>query len=159
MTKKQNEVLQFLYDFKTAREDQIIRLTKCNKADIDYLLSNKLIIKNEKPAVYYHKLRGLDIKYVVALDAVCRCEKKISNFTKGKFPVTVTFDVENTTFDVIVAKTIEQKRIFQELDKISFSDGIIIIVENEQNCNIGEINTDREVLICAYPLKVIGKVN
>lgn len=159
MTSKQREVLQFFLNYKTAREDQVIRLTKCNKSDIDYLLSNKFIEKNSEPDVYYHKLRGLDIKFVVALDVICRCEKIISNFNKGKFPVIVTFEAENTTFDVIVAKSIEQSRIFKELDKISFSDKIIIIVENKEKCDITEIKTDRETLISTYPLSVIAKVN
>lgn len=159
MNKKQNEVLQFLLNYKTAREDQIIQLTKCTKNDLDYLLSNKLIIKNNEPEVYYHKLRGLDIKFVVALDVVCKCEKNITDFHKGRFPVIISFMAENTTFDVIVAKAIEQTRIFQELDKISFSDKIIIIIENKERYDITEIKTDREVLISAYPLQEIAKVN
>lgn len=159
MNSKQREVLQFFLNFKTAREDQVIRLTKCNKSDIEFLLTNKYIEKNKEPEVYYHKLRGLDVKFVVALDVICRCEKIISNFNKGKFPVIVTFEAENTTFDVIVAKAIEQSRIFRELDKISFSDKIIIIVENKEKCDITEINTDRETLISTYPLSVIAKVN
>lgn len=159
MTKKQNEVLQFLLNFKTAREDQITKLTNCTKSDIEYLLSNKLIVKNNNPDVYYHKLRGCDIKFVVALDVICRCQKDISNFNKGKFPVIISFVVDNTTFDVIVATKLEQTRIFQELDKISFSDKIIIIIENKQSYDISEIRTDREVLISVYPLKEIAKVN
>lgn len=159
MNKKQNEVLQFLLNFKTAREDQIIKLTKCTKADLDWLLSNKLIVKSNNPDVYYHKLRGLDIKFVVALDVICRCQKDISNFSKGKFPVIISFEADNTTFDVIVAKEIEQTRIFQELDKISFSDKIIIIIENKEKYDISEIRTEREVLISVYPLQEIAKIN
>lgn len=159
MNKKQNEVLQFLLKYNTAREEQIMQLTKCSKADLDYLLSNKLIEKNNNTNLYFHKLRGLDIKFSIALDIICKNEKNISNFYKGRFPVIIFFDVENTTFDVIVAKTIEQTRIFQELDKISFADKIIIIIENQEKFNITDINTDREVLICTYPLKIIAKVN
>lgn len=159
MNKKQSEVLQFLLQFKTAREDQLIKLTECSKVDIDYLLSNKLIVKNSNPDVYYHKLKGLDVKFTVALDVICRCQKNISSFTKGKFPVIITFVAENTTFDIIVAKQIEQTRIFQELDRISFSDKIIIIIENKEKCDISEINTKREVLVSTYPLNAIAKVN
>lgn len=159
MNKKQNEVMQFLLNFKTAKEEQLIKLTECSKSDLDYLLSNKLIIKNNNPDVYYHKLRGIDVKFPVALDVICMCQKNISNYSKGKFPVIITFDAENTTFDVIVAKTIEQSRIFQELDKISFSDRIIIVIENEEECDISEIKTDREVLICTYPIKTFSKLN
>ena len=45
MNKKQNEVVQFLLKFKTASEKQLIKLTNCNMQDINYLLTNKLIIK------------------------------------------------------------------------------------------------------------------
>lgn len=159
MNKKQNEVIQFLLQFKTAREDQLIQLTNCTKQDIDYLLRNKLIIKNNEPKVYYHKLRGIDIKFTVALDVICMCQKDIMDFYKAKFPVILSFIAENTTFDVIVAKDIEQKRIFQELDKISFSDKIIIIIENREKYDIADITTQREVLISTYPLKVIAKIN
>lgn len=159
MNKKQNEVIQFLLQFKTAREDQLIKLTNCTKQDIDYLLSNKLIIKNNEHKVYYHKLRGIDIKFTVALDVICMYQKDIMDFYKAKFPVILSFIVENTTFDVIVAKDIEQKRIFQELDKISFSDKIIIIIENKKKYDISDITTHREVLISTYPLKVIAKIN
>ena len=159
MNKKQAEVLQFLFEFKTAREDQIIRLTKCTKEDIEYLLYNKLIVKGDRPGTYYHKLKSFDIKFVIALDFICRGQKEITNYTKGKFPVTATFIVDNTAFDVIVARTMEQKRIFQELDKISSSDGIIIVIEDGEKCDISEIKTKREVLICTYPIKVVAKVN
>lgn len=159
MNKEQATLHQFFLNYKTAREDQILKLTKCKRDDLDYLVRNKMIIKNNEYGAYYHKLRGFDIKFVVALDVICRCEKNISNFTKGKFPVIITFDAENTTFDVIVAKQIEQSRIFKQLDKISSSDKIIIVIENEEKCNITEIETDREVLICTYPLKIIAKVN
>ena len=57
MNSKQREVLQFFLNFKTAREDQVIRLTKCNKADIEFLLTNKYIEKNKEPEVYFEKKR------------------------------------------------------------------------------------------------------
>ena len=159
MTKKQNEILQFLLKFQTSREDQLIELLNCTKGDIDYLLSNKLIIIDAQTSLLYHKLKGLDIKFMIALDVICRYKKIILNYEKAKFPIIISFISENTTFDIIVAKTIEQSRIFEMLDKISFSDKIIIIIENKEMCDISKINTDREVLICTYPLKVIAKVN
>lgn len=159
MNKKQNEVIQFLLKFKTATENQLIKLTNCNMQDINYLLTNKLIIKDKETGLIYHKLRGLDIKFMVALDLLCKYQKDLQMYDKGKFPVIISFVVENITYDIIVARLIEQKRIFEMLDEVSSSDKIILVIENKELYNIEDIRTNRECLICEYPLKVIGKVN
>lgn len=159
MTKKQNEVLQFLLKYKTATENQLIKLTECSIQDINYLLTNKLILKDKTTNLIYHKLRGLDVKYMVALDVICKYQSNIQSYTKAKFPVILSFYIENISYDIIVAKKIEQKRIFEMLDEISLADRIIIIIENTNEYDLLDINTNRECLICSYPLKVIGKVN
>lgn len=159
MNKKQNEVIQFLLKFKTATENQLIKLTNCNMQDINYLLRNKLIIKDKETGLIYHKLRGLDIKFMVALDLICKYQKDLQMYDKGKFPVIISFVVENITYDIIVARLIEQKRIFGMLDEVSSSDKIILVIENKELYNIEDIKTNRECLICEYPLKVIGKIN
>ena len=80
MNKKQNEVIQFLLKFKTATENQLIKLTNCNMQDINYLLTNKLIIKDKETGLIYHKLRGLDIKFMVALDLICKYQKDLQGY-------------------------------------------------------------------------------
>lgn len=159
MNKKQNEVLQFLLTFKTATEQQLIKLTDCNIQDINYLLTNKLIMKDKDTNLIYHKLKGLDVKFMVALDIICKYKPNIQSYGKAKFPVIITFSIQNVTYDVIIAKTIEQKRIFEIIDDVSFSDRIILVIENKEKYDISEIKTNRECLICTYPLKIIGKVN
>lgn len=159
MNKKQNEVLQFLLSFKTATEEQLIKLTNCSMQDINYLLTNKLILKDKNTNLIYHKLRGLDVKFMVALDVICKYKSNLENYAKAKFPVIITFMIEKITYDVIVAKAIEQDRIFETLDDISFSDRIILVIENKGKYDISKIKTNRECLICTYPLKIIGKVN
>lgn len=159
MNKKQNEVVQFLLKFKTASEKQLIKLTNWNMQDINYLLTNKLIIKDKETGLIYHKLRGLDIKFMVALDLICKYQKDLQMYDKGKFPVIISFIVENISYDIIVARLIEQKRIFEMLDEVSSSDKIILVIENKELYNIEDIRTNRECLICEYPLKVIGKIN
>lgn len=159
MNKKQNEVIQFLLKFKTATENQLIKLTNCSNQDIKYLLTNKLIIKDKETGLIYHKLRGLDIKFMVALDLICKYQKDLQMYEKGKFPVIISFIVENISYDIIVARLIEQKRIFEMLDEVSSSDKIILVIENKEMYNIEDIKTNRECLICEYPLKIIGKIN
>lgn len=159
MTKKQNEVLEFILNYKTATEEQIIKLTGCSKKDISYLLSNKLIIKDKEKELIYHKLKGLDIKYMIALELICMYKDSLQSFSKSKFPVIISFFAYDTSYDVIVAKEIEQKRICELLDEISFSDRIILIIENIETLNVSDIKTDREILICTYPIKVVKKVN
>ena len=98
MNKKQNEVVQFLLKFKTASEKQLIKLTNCNMQDINYLLTNKIIAKDKETGLIYHKLRGIDIKFMVALDLICKYQKDLQMYDKGKFPVIISFIVENISY-------------------------------------------------------------
>lgn len=159
MTKKQNEVMQFMLNFKTATEKQILKLTDCTSQDISYLLTNKLISKDRETGLIYHKLKGIDVKFMVALDVICMYKKDLQSYYKAKFPVIISFIVDDISYDIIVSKSIEQKRICELLDEISFSDKIILIIENEEKLNVSCIKTNRECLICTYPLKIIKKVN
>lgn len=159
MTKKQNEIMQFILNYKTATEEQIIKLTSCNMQDISYLLSNQLIIKDKETGLIYHKIRGIDVKFMVALDVVCMYKEDLQTYYKAKFPVIISFVAYDVSYDIIVSKEIEQKRICELLDEISFSDKIILIIENKETLNVSDINTNREILICTYPLKIIKKVN
>lgn len=159
MTKKQSEVMQFILNYKTATEEQIIKLTDCSKQDISYLLTNKLILKDRDSGLIYHKIKGIDVKFMIALDVICMYKKDLQSYSKGKFPVIISFIVDNITYDIIVSKAIEQKRICELLDEISFSDKIMLIIENKETLNVSNINTNRECLICTYPLEIIKKVN
>ena len=65
MTKKQNEILQFLSKFKSASIDQLEFFTKCSVQDINYLISEGLILKDEimnykiiKIKIYYDSKRA-----------------------------------------------------------------------------------------------------
>lgn len=159
MTKKQNEVLQFLLVFNTATVKQLIQLTNCTVQDINYLLSNKLIEKDKKTNFIYHRIRGFDVKVMVALDIICKYKKDIQKYSKGRFPSIINFTVDDTTYDIIVARTIEQESILQKLDEKSFADKVILVIENKEMYNVADINTNRECLICTYPLQIIAKVN
>lgn len=159
MTKKQSEVMQFILNFKTATEEQIIKLTGCSTQDISYLLTNKLILKDRESGLIYHKIRGIDVKFMIALDLICIYQKDLQSYSKGKFPVIISFIAYNTSYDIIVAKKIEQNRICEMLDEISFSDKIILVIENKETLDVSYIKTDRECLICIYPLQIIKKVN
>ena len=48
----------------------------------------------------YHKLRGFDIKFMIALDVVCKYQSNIQTYSKAKFPVIITFLIENITYVV-----------------------------------------------------------
>ena len=48
--------------------------------------------------------------------------------------------------------------LFKKLKDYSNADKIIILLENEQY-NKKLINTNKEVLICSYPIKIIDKIN
>ena len=53
MNKKQNEIIEFLSKFKSCNEEQLIFFTNCTKHDINYLLTEKLILKDKDTRLLY----------------------------------------------------------------------------------------------------------
>lgn len=158
MNKKQSEVMQFLLKIDCCKEEQLINFLDCSKEDITYLLNNKLILR--KDDLIYSKIREkvFDIRYCIATEVLSLYKGKIQNLKKGRYPVLVEFIVDGISCDVIVAKNIEQESIFKDLYKISDADSIIIVLENP-SYNRENIKTNKECLICKYPLEIIDKLN
>ena len=160
MTKKQNEMLQFLSKFKSCTEEQIIFFTKCTTQDIDCLIAAKLIIKDEKTKLLYLKMRKVDVRTTIALDVVKIIKDDIKQISYSKkFPVIFTIITsQNQTCDIVVVRQIEQDTVLKKLKDYSKSDKIIIVLEDD--CyKKSLINTTKEVLICSYPINIIDKIN
>ena len=160
MNKNQNEILQFLSKFKSCTENQLLFFTKCTIQDINYLLNSNLIVKDEKTKIFHLKMKKLDVRTAVALDVVIKAYKEIKEFRYSKnFPVIFnTITNENKTCDIAVVRNIEQETIFEKLENYSKADMIIIVLENA-DYNRDLIKTDKEVLICKYPVEIIDKIN
>lgn len=160
MTKKQNEILQFLSKFKSASIDQLEFFTKCSIQDINYLISEGLIVKDEKTKLLHLKIKKLDVRSAVALDVVKFINGNIKNIGYSKnFPVIFSIITnDNQVCDIAVVRNIEQEAVFKKLKNYSNADKIIIVLENDKYDKT-IINTNREVLICTYPVKIIDKIN
>ena len=154
MNKSQNEILQFLSKFKSCTQNQLLFFTKCTIQDINYLLNSNLIVKDEKTKIFHLKMKKLDVRTAVALDVV------IKEFRYSKnFPVIFnTITNENKTCDIAVVRNIEQVTIFEKLGDYSKADMIIIVLENAEYDRT-LIKTNKEVLICKYPIEIIDKIN
>lgn len=160
MTKDQNNVLQFLSKFKSCSEEQLMFFTHCSIKDIQYLISSNLIIKDEKTKLLYLKMKKVDVRTAVALDVVKMIKKDIKDIGYSKkFPVIFTIVTnEKIICDIAVVRHIEQDTVFKKLKDYSNADKIILVLENE-DYNKELINTSKEVLICKYPIQIIGKIN
>lgn len=160
MTKVQNNILQFLSKFKSCSEEQLIFFTNCTIQDIQYLISSNLILKDERTKLLYLKMRKVDVRTAVALDVVKLIKNDIIDIGYSKrFPVIFTIVTnEQMVCDIAVIRNIEQDTVFKKLRDYSNADKIILVLENEQY-NKELINTNKEVLICSYPIKIIDKIN
>lgn len=160
MTKVQNSALQFLSKFKSCSEEQLMYFTNCSIQDIQYLISSNLIIKDERTKLLYLKMKKVDVRTAVALDVVKMIKNDIKDIGYSKrFPVIFTvLTNEKIVCDIAVVRHIEQDTVFKKLKDYSNADKIIIVLENEQY-NKKLINTNKEVLICSYPIKIIDKIN
>ena len=160
MTKVQNNILQFLSKFKSCSQEQLVFFTNCTIQDIQYLISSNLILKDERTKLLYLKMRKVDVRTAVALDVVKMIKNDIRDIGYSKrFPVIFTIVTnEQKVCDIAVIRHIEQDTVFKKLRDYSNADKIILVLENEQY-NKELINTNKEVLICSYPIKIIDKIN
>ncbi len=161
MTKIQSEMLQFLGKFKSCTEEQLIYFTKCTIQDINMLITSNLVVKDEKTKLLYLKLKKrVDVRTSIALDVVRKIKKHIKQLGYSKnFPVIFTaITKDNKICDIAVIRHIEQESVFKKLKDYSDADKIIIVLENEKY-DRNTINTDKEVLICKYPIEIIDKIN
>lgn len=160
MTNKQSEIVQFLSKYKSSTEEQLIFFTQGTLQDINYLLSEKLIIKDEKTKIFYLRMKKLDVRAAVALDVIKAISKEIKEFHPSKkFPVMLTaITNENLICDIVVVRGIEQEMVFKKIKEYSNADKIIVVLENNQYKR-SLINTKKEVLICTYPIKIVDKIN
>lgn len=160
MTKNQNIALQFLSKIKSCSDEQLIFFTGCSNQDIKYLITSNFIVKDAKTNLLHHKMKKVDVRTSVALDVIKLIKNEIKDYGYSRnFPVIFTaITLENKSCDIAVVRAIEQETVFRRLKEYSKSDKIIIVLENG-NYNKSLINTDKEVLICKYPIEIIDKIN
>lgn len=160
MTNVQNNILRFLSKFKSCSEEQLHLFTNCSPQDISYLLKNNLIVKDDKTKLLYLKMKKVDVRTAVALDVIKLIKDNIKDISYSKkFPVIFTvITTENKVCDIAVIRHIEQKTVFKKLDDYSKADKIIIVLEND-TYDKSLIETNKQILICTYPIKIVDAIN
>ena len=161
MTKKQNEMLQFLSKFKSCTEEQLIFFTGGMMQDINYLMTYNFILKDEKTKLLCLKIKKkIDVRTAAALDVFKFIKNDLKDFGYSRnFPIIFSaITLDNQTCDIAVIRHIEQEAVFKKLQDYSNADKIIIVLENK-DYDRTMINTTKEVLICTYPIEIIDKIN
>lgn len=159
MNDKQKQIVKYLWDFKSLREEQIIKLCNCSEDDINFLIAKKAIKKDVNSKILKYNNKEINNRNVVAFDVVMQYLKRKPKIKKGKFPVNVTMETSEFSYDIIAVKEVEIETLFEKIDEISHSDRIIIIIETK-NYIKKSINTKRPCYICIYsPLKIVDRIN
>lgn len=160
MTKVQNDILQFLSKYKSCTMEQLLFFTKCTIQDVNYMISSNFIVEDEKTKLIHHKIKRVDVRVAIALEVIKTIFKDIRTFEASKnFPIILkAITIENQTCDIGVIRSIEQETVLKKIDSYSKAEKLILVLENNQY-NKELINTNKEVLICTYPIKIIDKIN
>ena len=159
MTEMQNKIAKLLWNFSSLREEQVKKICKCNDNDIDVLLANKVLVKDKKTRIIKYRTKEINNRNVVAFDVVMEYLDRNPEILKAKFPINVSMRIKFITYDIIAVKEQEIDNLYEEIDKISRADKIIIIIETK-NYIKKKINTKRPCCICIYPpLDIVDMIN
>ncbi len=159
MNEKQKQISKLLWDFESLREEHILKICNCLESDINYLISKKVIIKDKDTKILRYNNKTINSKNIVAFDVVMDYLDRNAKVKKAKHPINVSMQTDEYTYDIIAIKEIEVDALFEDIDKISKADKIIIIIETK-NYIKKFINTQRPYCICTYPpLEIVEMVN
>lgn len=159
MNEKQNKIAKLLWDFQSLREEHILKVCDCAINDIDVLVANKVLVRDKKTNIIRYRTKEMNNRNVAAFDVVMDYLERNPEIKKGKYPVNVTLKTRYVSYDIIAIKEDEIDNLYKNIDSISKSDKLIIIIETK-NYMKKKINTKRPCYICTFPpLKIIEKVN
>lgn len=158
MNDKLHKISKLLYEFQSLREEHILKICDCEKEDIDLLIAKKVLLRN-KNGIIKHIQKEINNRNIVAFDVVMEYLDRDPKIIKGKHPVNVTLKTKFVTYDIIAIKEDEINKLYEELDIVSKSDKVIIIIETK-NYIPRRINTERECYICTFPpLEIVDDYN
>lgn len=159
MNNRQNKIVKLLWDFQSLREEQLIKICKCTITDIDYLVAQKILVREKDSKIIRYQGKEVNNRNIVAFDVVMHYLIRNPEIKKGKKPVNVTLKTKYVSYDIIAVKENEVDNLYKEIDKIATSDKVIIVIQTKQYVK-REINTNKECLICTYsPLEIVDKLN
>ena len=153
MNEKQKQISKLLWDFESLREEHILKICDCSESDINYLISKKVITKDKDTKILKYNNKVINSRNIVAFDVVMNYLDRNAKVKKAKYPINVSMQTNEFTYDIIAIKEIEVDALFEDIDKI------IIIIETK-NYIKKIINTQRPYCICTYPpLEIVDMVN
>ena len=159
VNEKQKQISKLLWDFESLREEHILKICDCSESDINYLISRKVITKDKDAKILIYNNKSINSRNIVAFDVVMNYLDRNAEVKKAKYPINVSMQTDEFTYDIIAIKEMEVDALFEDIDKISKADKIIIIIETK-NYMKKIINTKRPYCICTYPpLAIVDMVN
>ena len=159
MNERQNRIVKLLWNFQSLREEHLIKICKCTTTDIDYLVAQKILVREKDSKIIRYQGKDVNNRNIVAFDVVMHYLARNPEIKKGKKPVNVTLKTKYVSYDIIAVKENEVDNLYKEIDKIVTADKAIIVIQTKQYIK-KDINTNKECLICTYsPLEVVDKLN
>lgn len=159
MNEKQNKIVKLLWDFQSLRESHIYKLCDCTENDINLLIANRIIVKDNKSKIVRHKTKEINNRNIVAFDVVMDYLDRNPKISKGKFPINVSMKAGYFSYDIIAIKEVEIDNLFETIDSKSNADRLIIIIETN-DYQKKKINTKRPCYICTFPpLEIVDRIN
>jgi len=159
VNEKHKQILKLLWEFQSLRENQVFKVCKCSETDINYLIANKAIIKEKNTKILRYNGKEINIRNIAAFDVVLEYLERNPKLKKGKYPISVSMEIGDSTYDIIAIKEIEANTLFERIDEISRADKVVIIIETKEYFK-KVINTKRPCCICIYPnLKIVDMIN
>lgn len=159
MNEKQKQISKLLWDFESLREEHILKICNCLESDINYLISKKVITKDKDTKILKYNNKTINSRNIVAFDVVMNYLDRNAKVKKAKHPINVSMQTDEFTYDIIAIKEMEVDALFEDIDKISKADRIIIIIETKIYIK-KFINTQRPCCICTYPpLEIVDRIN
>ncbi len=157
MTDKQKEIAKLIWNFGALREEHVLKLCKCTENDINCVIASKAISKDKKTKILKYQGKEVNNRIIVAFDVVMHYLDRNAVVKKAKHPVNVTMKTDFYTYDIIAIKEAEIEPLFENIDKISKSERVIIIIETKKYLS-KEIHTKRPCCICVYPSLDIAEI-
>ena len=159
MNEMQNKIAKLLWEFHSLREEQVMKICNCTESDIGYLISQKVIRRDNNTNILIHRGRTMNNRNVVAFDVVIQYLNRHPKLKVGKHPICVNMETDFFTYDILAIKEVEMNDIFETIDQLSNSDRLIIIIEIKQYIK-KFLKTRRPCYICTYPpLKIVDRIN
>ena len=131
VNEKQKQISKLLWDFESLREEHILKICDCSESDINYLISKKVITKDKDTKILKYNNKVINSRNIVAFDVVMNYLDRNAKVKKAKYPINVSMQTNEFTYDIIAIKEIEVDALFEDIDKNSSETPELLDQESE----------------------------